>query len=157
VTLQGDAREPARDEGQVVEGGPGARPQGAEAADAVAAQFGLDLDVLDDGGGVSAARLPPRRHARGLRAARVSVVGGHSATFQMSSSFLSKFHSLRPETTFRNAAGAGTSYAANKLLRSANSSAVGSPTTASLPSDAIAPPTNTTPSYIESASASPAS
>src|SRR5262249_44620017 len=57
VALQGDAGEAAGDEGEVVEGGPGARPQGAEAADAVAAQLGLDLNVFDDGGRVRANRL----------------------------------------------------------------------------------------------------
>src|SRR5262249_12519306 len=55
VAFEGDAGEAAGDEGEVVEGGPGARPQGAEAADAVAAQLGLGLDVLDDGGREGAA------------------------------------------------------------------------------------------------------
>src|SRR5262249_829208 len=40
------------------------RPQGAKAADAVAAQLGLDLNVLDDGEGVGAAGL--HRETRSL-------------------------------------------------------------------------------------------
>src|SRR4051812_6449178 len=48
IAFERDAREPAGDEGEVVEGGPGARPQRAEAADAVTAEFRLDLDVLND-------------------------------------------------------------------------------------------------------------
>src|SRR5262249_22868062 len=99
----GDTRQSAGDERQVVEGGPGARPQGAEAANAIAAQLGLDLDVLDDGRRVSAAGLRPN-----------FGFGIHSAAFQTSRSLLSKFHSLRQETTFLNAAGAGTPYVFNK-------------------------------------------
>src|SRR5262249_52448915 len=93
VALERDARQAARDEREVVERAPGARPQGAEAADAVAAQLGLGLDVVDDAGREGAALLP---------------LGRHSAAFHTSSSLRSKFHSLRPATTFLNDAGAGT-------------------------------------------------
>ena len=47
IAFQRDAGERARDEGQVVERGPGPRPQRAEPADAIPGQLGLDLDVLD--------------------------------------------------------------------------------------------------------------
>ena len=47
VALQGDAGQRAGEERQVVEGGPAPLAQRAEAADAVAAQLRLGLDVLD--------------------------------------------------------------------------------------------------------------
>ena len=75
VAFQRDARQAAGDEGQVVEGGPGARPQGAEAADAVAAQLGLDLDVLDDAGRVGAAGLGEDRRCKMI------TVSGHNVTY----------------------------------------------------------------------------
>src|SRR5262249_18279872 len=76
VALQGDVGQAAGDEGEVVEGGPGARPQDAEATDAVAAQLGLDLDVLDDGRRVGA---PGRGRAGGVR---VAVRRGQAPSFQ---------------------------------------------------------------------------
>ena len=67
IALERDARQRAGEERQVVEGRQVPRPERAEAADAVAAQLGLDLDVLDDvracrrgswRGAVSERRLP---------------------------------------------------------------------------------------------------
>src|SRR5579884_159994 len=80
-----------------------------------------------------------------------------SAARHTSNSRRSKFHSFRPDTTLRNAVGPGRRYVTSISLIQARSSAVGSSITASLPSEAIWPPTKTTPSYMESARASPAS
>ena len=70
----------------------------------------------------------------------------------------SKFHSLRPETILRKRAGRRDAVASRRPHRehTRRRRRCGSSITASLPSDAISPPTKMTPSYIESASASPA-
>src|SRR5207245_10102854 len=86
-----------------------------------------------------------------------SNCGTHSAAFQTSNSLRSKFHSFLPDTTFLNPAGPRRLYSWSKGISQASSSEVISSTTASLPKEATLPPTKTTPSYMESASASPVS
>src|SRR5262249_7320957 len=98
VAFQGNARQAAGNKGEIVEGGPGARPQGAETADAIAAQLGLDLDVLNDGGRVGAAWVRKRFDECFTRGA--FGVKLHNATFQISISLRSKFQSFRPERIF---------------------------------------------------------
>src|SRR5262249_18993281 len=78
VAFEGDAGEAAGDEGEIVEGGPGARPEGAEAANAVAAQLGLDLDVFDDGGRVGAAGLPNIGVGTAVRSFWIHSIFSHS-------------------------------------------------------------------------------
>src|SRR5439155_7213428 len=121
------------------------------AADAVESRFGLGLDVVDD-----ARRKPPTRLQDPLRA--------HRASCQIFHSRLSKFHSLRPATTFWKSrpAGlllrsAGERYRSSVKSRNAASSPSGALATASVPSSAMRPPTKQVVAYIESANASPAS
>src|SRR6266849_6781333 len=64
-------------------------------------------------------------------------VAAQSAAFHTSSSLRSKFHSLRPETTFLKPAGAASWYVVTRSCRAARSSAVGASTTASFPNSAI--------------------
>src|SRR5262249_14685683 len=66
VAFERNAREAAGHKGQIVEGGPGAWPKGAEAANTIEAEFGFDLDVLDNGRSISAAGLRRRRGGEGV-------------------------------------------------------------------------------------------
>src|SRR5439155_12745181 len=119
-----------RDEGKVVEARqPTQRPP---AADPVAAELCLDLDVLDDLGAEEGA-LPQQRRVG------VQSVVAHSATRHISKSALSKLYSRLPEVIFVKAAGAGPSsrWRRSRSASSAASSASGAPATASLSSFAI--------------------
>src|SRR5262249_30710041 len=87
VAFERDTGERTEQKGQVVEAGQGTFAQLAEAADAVAAEFGFGVNVINR-------CLIPHRAA--------SEYFSHRATFQVAKSVLSKFHNLRPASIFLN-------------------------------------------------------
>src|SRR5262249_22557506 len=80
IPFERNASQPAGDKSKVIEGGPGAGSERAEAADAITPQLGLDLDVLDDGGRVGTTRLRGVRRVGGRDGG--SVWGGHEVTLR---------------------------------------------------------------------------
>src|SRR5262249_39478894 len=123
IAFEWNAGKSAGKECEVVERRKRPLPQGPEAADPVAAELCLGLDVLDDLGRVDAARASYR------------------ASFHTSKSFLSKFQSLRPETIFLKPPGTGRPNWPSVRDKAASSDAVAACTTASLPSSATRPAT----------------
>src|SRR5262249_39894429 len=87
VTFERDTGERAKQKSQVIETGQGTFAQLAEAADAVAAELGFGVNVINR------CRIP---HCAGPEHL------SHRATFQVAKSVLSKFHNLRPASIFLN-------------------------------------------------------
>ena len=134
IAFERNARQRAGQKGEVVEGGPAALAQRAEAANAVEAGLGLGLDVFDD-----------RRRKRSARSAeRCSQTFARAPPARLSTRACRSSRACGPATTFLNCAPRRLAHL-RQVLRQRGIEPLGvftateSSTTASVPSPAIVP------------------